>query len=473
MRAARPRARLALVLAALALAIGALVEALSPSGPPPLPLPGIGRPARSGDPFAYIPSREADFVARASAGSAHVLFTKSPGGVLATATRVASFRSLIDAASAGTGINPDLLEAIVFLESAGRPNAIAGSDPADASGLTQILAQTGQALLGMHIDLGRSRKLTAQINTAAALGQEAKVARLERKRAKIDDRFDPRKALAGAVRYLELARRDLGRWDLAVVSYHMGIGNLQNVLADYDNGRAVPYARLFFDTAPDQHATAYRLLSSFGDDSSLYYWRVLGAEQIMRLDRSDPSALQRLSTLQTSGGSNAEVLHPPDLTPTLADPVAVDLAYSRRTILPLPSNVHKLGLEYDPAIGSLAHKLGFRPGLYRGLRAPALDLLIELAARVRTLSGGVGPLVVTSAVSDRRYQQLEGIDDPPAAAGWSFTIARRYVKETQAVAFQSMLDRLQALDLIAWQRYPSEIEVTVASDAGQAIVNGP
>jgi hypothetical protein len=36
-----------------------------------------------------------------------------------------------------------------------------------------------------------------------------------------------------------------------------------------------------------------------------------------------------------------------------------------------------------------------------------------------------------------------------------------------------MLDRLQALNLIAWHRYPLEIGVTVASDAGQAIVNGP
>ena len=28
-----------------------------------------------------------------------------------------------------------------------------------------------------------------------------------------------------------------------------------------------------------------------------------------------------------------------------------------------------------------------------------------------------------------------------------------------------MLDRLQALNLIAWQRFPQTIEVTVASDA--------
>jgi hypothetical protein len=36
-----------------------------------------------------------------------------------------------------------------------------------------------------------------------------------------------------------------------------------------------------------------------------------------------------------------------------------------------------------------------------------------------------------------------------------------------------MLDRLQALNVISWQRYPATIEVTVASDASRVIVNGP
>jgi hypothetical protein len=467
------RARLALASAAVILAIAVLVAILSGSGPPPLPLPGIGRPARAGDPFSYIPSRSADFTARATAGSAHVLFVKSPRGAASTAARVATFRTLIDAATTGTSVDPNTLEGIVFLESAGQPNAIAGTDPANAAGLTQILAQTGQSLLGMRIELNKSRQLTARIDRAYALGQSARVASLQRARAKIDDRFDPRKALAATVRYLQLAQRRFGRGDLAVVSYHMGIGNLQNVLADYDGGQPVPYVQLYFDTAPNDHASAYRLLSGFGDDSWTYYWRVLAAEQIMRLYRSDPSALRRLSSLQTATDSDAEALHPPGLTSTFADPGALDSAYASHEVLRLPSNARALGLAYDPGMGSLARRLGVSPALYRGLRAPALDLLIELAARVRTLAGGAAPLTVTSTVSDRRYQQLLGVSDPPAAAGWSFTIARRYASETQALAFQAMLDRLQALNLIAWERFPDEIEVTVAGDAARAIVDGP
>jgi hypothetical protein len=401
------------------------------------------------------------------------LFAKSPGGVLATAARVAAFRGQIDAATKGSAVDPNTLEGIVFLESAGDPTAIAGGDPANAAGLTQIVASTGLALLGMHIDLAASRTLTARIDRAAALGQAGLVTRLERARAKVDPRFDPGQALSATVRYLKLAEARFGRLDLAVASYHMGIGNLMNVLDAYDGGRPVPYVKLFFDTAPDRHPAAYQLLSGFGDDSWTYIWRVLAAERIMRLYRTDPAALRRLAALETATGSAAYALHPPDQLQPFADPDALDQAYARRIVLPLPSNARALGLAYDPQMGALAHRLGFTPALYRGLRAPALDLLIELASRVRALSGGQAPLIVTGTVLDQRYERLLGINDPASATGWSFTIARRYVSERQALAFQAVLDRLQALNLIAWERYPSVIEVTVASDAGRAIVDGP
>jgi len=457
---------------AIAVLVAVLVGVLGDGGPAP-PLPGIGRPPRAGDPFAYAPAREAVFEARAAAGSANVLFAKSPGGVLATAARVAGFRRLIDAAAAGSGVDPGTLEAIVFVESAGRPDVIAGTDPSAAAGLTQILAQTGQALLGMHIDLVRSRQLTRSIDDAYARGEAGLLARLQRARAKVDDRFDPRKALAATVRYLQLARGRLGRSDLAVVSYHMGIGNLLRVFGDYDGGGSVPYAQLYFDTAPGHHATAYDLLSGFGDDSSLYYWRVLEARTIMDLYRSNRVALIRLAALQGAAPSDAEVLHPPDRTPSFGDPDALSAAYADRTLLPLPANVARLGLAYDPGIGSLAPRLGAPAALYRGLRPPVLDLLVELAARVRALSHGSAPLTVAGAVTDARYQQLLGAGDPLASTGWSFQIARRYASRAQALALQAMLDRLQALNLIAWTRAPATIEVTVASDAARVIVDGP
>ena len=50
------------------------------SEPPPLEI--------SEDPFAYEADREAEFRERATAGHSHVIYEKSPDGVLATARRV-------------------------------------------------------------------------------------------------------------------------------------------------------------------------------------------------------------------------------------------------------------------------------------------------------------------------------------------------------------------------------------------------
>jgi hypothetical protein len=465
------RRRLTAVGAVLAVLVLALILALSGGGGlPPLPRAGVLPPSRA-DPLGYNPNRVAQFVARATAGEAHPLFVMTPGGAVATAARVDRFTGLIDRATSGTSVAPSTLAGIVFLESAGEPQIIAGGNPANAAGLTQIVAATGQSLLEMKINLSASQSLSTQINQAQARGQTARVTRLEQRRAQVDPRFDPRQELAGTVRYLELAEQALGRPDLALESYHMGIGNLKNVLADYDGGTPVPYAQLYFDSAPDHHASAYQLLSSFGDDSWTYYWRILAAEQIMELYRTDRAVLNRLATLQVQTGSAAEVLHPPRSTPGFATPGDLDRAYASHAIEPLPADPSRLGLAYSPGMGALAHHFGFSGALYRGLRPAALDLLVWLASRVRQLSGAA-PLTVASTVSDERAQQYYGYSDPPAAAGWSFNIERRYVNSAQRSAFQAVLDRLQSLNLIAWQRYPAQIEVTVASDVGQVLARG-
>ncbi len=464
---AAARRRLWIVMAGLVVIVVLVVRGALGGGGLPIP-PGAGdaAPAGGANPFSYDPGQEAQFTARAISGNANVLFSKSPGGAPATAARVAAWRPMIDRATAGTGIDPALLEALVFVESAGRPQVIAGVDPAGAAGLTQILAATGQSMLGMPIDLTRSRALTRQIDADADAGLDGRLLRLEAQRAAIDARFDPAAAIAATVRYLQAAYRSFGRWDLAFESYHMGIGNLHQVLDDYDGGRPVPYARLYFDTGPEHHRAAYDLLAGFGDDSSLYYWRLLGAEEIMHQWRTDRAGLTRLAALQTADDEGAAVLHPPALAPPFADPAALAAAYQRRALVPLPRNAAALGLAVDVSMGAGASQVQAPRALYRGLRPVALRLLIDLAADVRRLSGGAAPLHVASTVADERYeQQLFGASASPATSGYSFDIDRRYVNGAQAQAFQSVLDRLESLDLIAWAREPSTIEITVAGDA--------
>ncbi len=277
--------------------------------------------------------------------------------MFASARRTAAWREEIERAARAHGADPDLMEAMVLLESAGRPDVIAGEDPEAASGLAQILASTGTDLLGMRVDLPRSQELTRRIiateqalsraerkasSPKAKAREEARrqlqvlprrVRKLYERRRAIDERFQPEAALDGMGPYLEIARERFGQERLAVASYHMGIGNLETVIDRYVGpeeaadpvGEIVArndldYPQIFFDSSPLSHERSWDMLASFGDDSSTYLWRVLAAERIMRLFREDPAELHRLDRLHRAKATAEEVFHPEGATHRLRGP---------------------------------------------------------------------------------------------------------------------------------------------------------
>jgi hypothetical protein len=399
-----PAALVAIAGAALAL----MLLRGEPERLPVIPAPPGEEPIE--DPFAWTPERSDDFVRRAAQGTSHVLYTRSPGGAALSAERVARFRAPVERAAQAAGVSPDLLEALVFLESAGRPDARAPGGLESAAGLTQILAETGQNLLGMRIDVARSESYTRRLERARSPRRRAALARA---RARVDQRFDPEQALAGTARYLKLARERFGREDLAFVSYHMGIGNLESVLRAFGGGPR-SYAELYFDSTPTRHAAAYQRLASFGDDSSNYFWKLGAAREIMRLARADPEELARVAALQTADRS-------------------------ARTLL--LDGAPQGDLRPVPADSALRTAPGVR------LRPEALSVALYVGAQVRAISGAPA-LRVTRA----------------ADGGWTFRVARRYASRAQALAFQYVLDRLQVLNAIAWTRTERTIHVTAAQE---------
>ena len=421
-------------------------------------------------PFAWDADRREEFEERASKGTSHVLYAMSPDGVVATAERTDKWRPQIERAAETSGVNPDLLEAVIFLESAGRPDVIAGETPEAAAGLGQILPETATDLLGMEVDLERSITLTKQIAKAQRKGEPAQAAKFARERARIDERFDPEAAIEGAARYLSIANERFGVEDLATVSYHMGIGNLESAMAGYD-GDVESYAQLFFDSAPDRNAEAHDILAGFADDSSLYYWRVLAAERIMRQWRGDQdqvAELERTAELATSKATLEEVYHPEDETKIYDGPDQIAKATESEELLPLPPKGGP-GWEVDDQMGELAPELGRKPGLYRALRPEALATLAFMGATVERLSDAEQPLKVTSTVRDREYQELLVASNPEATqeyslhtTGWSFDILRDYENDLQAEAFQFVLDRLRALAVIDYALEPKAVHVTVS-----------
>jgi hypothetical protein len=474
---AGPWARLAALAAAVALA-AALVIALVAAGEDEGRPAGLAAAPFEEDPFAYEEARRGEFEARAAAGVAHVLYANSPGGAMETAGMVAGHRDRIERATRGSAIEADVLEAMVFLESAGRSQVIAGDDPEAAAGLAQIVASTAIDLLGMRVDLERSRRLTKEINRAYEFGLSERAERLTAERARIDERFDPEAALAGAVRYLTEARARFGSDDLAVVSYHMGIGNLENVISTYGSEEPsadaadLPYAEIYFGSSPLRHPETWELLSSFGDESSEYLWKVRAAEGIMRLYREDPDALRELEALHAAKATGEEAFHPLDETESFSDPGELEDAWSAGEIVPLPESP-ELGYTIDEGMGRLAGELGADQGLYRGLRPEAVAGLIYLAGLTREVAGGPATLRLTSAVRDGSYQE-QLVDKNPQATdnyslhttGWSFDIARDYESDAHAEAFQFALDRLQALALIDYAFEPGAIHITVSDEVG-------
>ena len=424
------------------------------------------------DPLDYDPDRQADYERRAAAGFSHPLFAQSPGGAPATAQRTARWRKDIEAAAKDAGVQADTLEAIVFLESAGRPDAIAGGDVAGAAGLTQILSGTGSGVLGMRIDLAASKALTRRIARAERRGDAASAARLAGERRRVDERFVPRRALAATARYLAVARDELpDREDLLVASYHMGIGNLQEVLRRYGHSD-VPYAQLYFDSSPLRHAGTWRKLASLGDDSASYWFRILAAREIMRLWREDPDALRRIAALQTAKNSSEELLHPSDDTKEFDTPAELRRARNDGDLLRLPVRAPRAGLRADKGIGELARGLGQSPDLYRALRPEALSTLGYLGYTVRRISGDRRGLVVTSTVRDQTYQRVLIGRNAQATrnfslhtTGYAVDIRRSYTSRAQALAFQFVLDRLRALNLLAYVVEPGAIHFTASSEA--------
>ena len=486
--------------AAIVLVIVTVVVALlRDDGPPaaPEPLPGAPKPgappydAAAFQPFAYEDGSDRELLERGSRGQAHIVYALSPGGVRASVARTKRWRRAVERAVAGTRLDPDDVEAMMFLESAGRPTVMADGTPASATGLMQIIPSTAVSLLGMRVDLARSLEINRALPRAqqqAVLAAKAKkrraarqrVRRLLRERKIVDERFDPQKALDGAVRYLLEARRRFGRDDLAIASYHMGIGNLRTVVDTYVSPRrlgrstrltveryGLTWPRIYYDSSPTRNPRTWKLLTDFGDDSRHYLFKVLASREILRLAREDADELDRQIDLQTEKASAEEVLRPESRYPPYEDDADLRRAYKRKELVPLPKDPVRLAYRPGRKMGYLAKRLDQPRILYRGLRPEALATLLYLAKEYRRIAGH-GTLRVTSTVRDLPYQEELVATNIQATREFSLHttgFAIDIAKPRAEAPLRFLLERLQALNAIAWVEEPGAFHLTVGPEA--------
>ena len=245
------------------------------------------------DPLRYDASRRADYERHAALGLSHVHLRQDPGrrdGQRA-AHASASARSI---ARVGRrhGLDPDTLAAIVMLESAGRPDARRerperrrrpDADPRrDRPATCSACASTSRA----------SERLTRGDRAAAASVGGAHAASA----ARVDERFDPREGRRRHRRYLDIAKAQAGgRADLAVESYHMGVGNLQRRSRALRRGRRALRAAVTSTRRPLRHTAAWRKLAVARRRLLDLLLARAAAREILRLYRSDPRRCARLA----------------------------------------------------------------------------------------------------------------------------------------------------------------------------------
>lgn len=362
------------------------------------------------------------------------------GAVFTTAARVAQWRPLVGRAARAAGIDPNLLEAIVYVESSGRANVTNGA----AAGLTQLEPAVARHF-GLHVSAAQANLLSRRI---ARSWNADHIRQLERWRARYDERFAPTKELRASAAYLAAARTVLGHEDLAVEAYHVGISALRDTHATY--------GELYFG-------------SNRVDDYAL---KVFAAERVMDMWRHHRGALAFEAAQQARKNSAEEYLHPLATTRRFDSPAGILRAEQRHVLKMIPVDARETHVAISGTLGAEARNLGRSRRLYRALRPQALDVLLYIGSQVHELSGARRPLTLTSAVRDNRYQGvLEHVNANAAhsyslhTTGYAFDIARTYASDRQGRAFQYVLDRLVAANAIAYIQESQAMHIAVASDA--------
>jgi len=345
--------------------------------------------------LAAVPAASAGIGSDAARSFGRGLFLSSPGGVVATAARVSSWHRLAVRATRGSGISPALLEGMIFVESSGRPQVVG---------------------LGGHWGL-------TQLSTR---------------------RMRPAVQLRATVRRLEHALRALGRLDLAVASYHLGVGPLRRMRRSY--------ASFYFRTPIQGPAVDY-------------YWKVLAAERVLRLYRHDRAALRYEQRLQVKKNSAEEVLHPRPSTLQFRTRAAIARAVRAQVLVPIPRDWRRTHIRVSLLLGQLAPR---HRRLYASLRPAALHILLYIGHELRAYR----PLLLTSAVRDDEYQRRLTQINPVATraysmhtTGYAFDILRSFHSGAQKRAFFRVLERLQAVNAIAYIPEFAAMHIAVASDA--------
>ncbi len=225
-----------------------------------------------------------------------------------------ALQSLFANASARSGLPSNLLEAIAYLESWGDAKA---ESPAGPKGIMQISAATAHSM-GLQILTATRYRVTTE---KVLLPRKSHTSRSRYKTVTHktpyvvtvrDDRLIPSRAIPAAAMYLAGMEQHFGGIDWAIFAYHCGQGCVAEMQDLTRKARGIPkdqvtVPRMFFSSNPAWNRELYEAIQQQmqRDYSPTYYFRIMRAEELLELYRTDPDAFVALAQQYKSEFSTA------------------------------------------------------------------------------------------------------------------------------------------------------------------------
>jgi hypothetical protein len=211
-------------------------------------------------------------------------------------------QSLFRSASQRSGFPETAIEAIAYLESWGDAKAESPSGP---KGIMQVSEATAR-VMGLSVTHATRYRVTRERVPLKGKSKKPKYKAVVHKEPYTvtlrDDRLNPARAIPAAAAYLAGLERKFGARDWAVFAYHCGPGCAARLL---DLTRAslgaaqdqATVARMFFAGSPVRNREIYETVQREmqRDYSPTYWFRVMRAQQLLALYRSDPREFASLA----------------------------------------------------------------------------------------------------------------------------------------------------------------------------------
>jgi hypothetical protein len=207
---------------------------------------------------------------------------------------------IFDGAAASSGLPASLISAVAYLESWGDPNAVS---PAGPKGIMQFSEATARAA-GLRVVRSTRFKITTERKLVRRKNGKP-IYRVVRHRSPYtvmvrDDRLNPERAVPAAANYLARLENKFGGRDWAVFAYHCGEGCISELLplakSALGHKPQPTVAEMFFASTPALHRDLYEAIQRHmqRDYSPTYWFRIMRAEQLLNLYRTDRATFREL-----------------------------------------------------------------------------------------------------------------------------------------------------------------------------------